>query len=264
MSAMVTAQRFGSRAANLRRCVSDRFAARGLRCFFLLLLGLALSGCGSYPPAVDSKWDIWRVSSGTTSVGARGMPDEVIPELGRLRDLQRVDFGRGQLAIPRAPITDAGLESLAQLKLPRLDCVCLLYCDGITDRGLESIARMDRLTSLFLGDCPGISDEGLRWIATMERLEYLDLRDSPQITDVGLLYLADAPALSDLNLTGCTGVSDAGVLAIGRQRFLTRMDMIECWGVSDAAVEELRRLNPEALIRGPEHRRMSVKRDGGL
>src|SRR5262245_36109854 len=120
---------------------------------------LLLCGCGSWPPIVDSKRDIHRLSTSEPSVRARGLHDSDIPSLAHLSELWLLDFTGGH-AVMDAPITDTGLALLADLDLPKLEVLNFGYCTGITDAGLAHIGRMHTVTWLSFMSCPRITDEG--------------------------------------------------------------------------------------------------------
>lgn len=81
---------------------------------------LVLSGCGNSPPSVETKRDIERLPASAQSIWARGLSDNDIPSLARLRELRTLDFSAGNGVMP-AKITDEGLAELAKLDLPHLD-----------------------------------------------------------------------------------------------------------------------------------------------
>ena len=141
----------------------------------LLTMMLCLVGCGKWPPVVDSKRDIERLSPSTPSIRARALPDADIPALARLQQLRILDFSGGQ-AVTNASITDRGLAQLAALKLPQLETLTFGYSTNITDAGLVSIARMQSVKWLSLMVCQGITDAGLPLLLSMTNLTALDLR----------------------------------------------------------------------------------------
>src|SRR5215471_6943346 len=88
---------------------------------------LIAGSCGSYPPEGNSAAEIARLPVTTKSVVVRSLPDDNVPALARLRDVEVLFFGWGQMALP-SRITDRGLESLATLDLPKLRILDLGYC----------------------------------------------------------------------------------------------------------------------------------------
>jgi len=188
-----------------RRCIP-----LSSRLFVAILAFVEIGGCANWPPIVDSKSQIDRLDVNTVSVRARGLPDADIPALARLRQLKNLDFAGG-MAVEDAAITDAGIEALAKLDLPELDCLNLGFNTRITNASLVHVATMDTLSMLLLPACPKITDEGLAPLLGMKRLVYLDLRGCQGITDKGLKSLAAKTGLHDLHLGGCRKLTDDGI-----------------------------------------------------
>ena len=57
------------------------------------MLLLITQGCGDWPPVVDSKRDVERLPISAPSVRARGLSDDDIPSLSRLRELRASSLG---------------------------------------------------------------------------------------------------------------------------------------------------------------------------
>lgn len=175
-----------------------------------LVLALTVSGCGYWPPIVDTARDIERLDSSQASVRARGMPDSDISSLARLSNLHDLDFGGGWAVMP-AKITDEGLARLAKLDLPKLDTLSLGWNDNITDAGLDSICQIKPLTMLMLNACPRITDAGLPTLTKAKNLTYLDLRGCQGVTDAGIQQLATKTNWETIELGGCPNVTAQGV-----------------------------------------------------
>ena len=180
-----------------------------VRMLFAVVL-LSISGCGSWPPVVDDADDVNRLSASARSVRARGLSDEDVYALGRLKDLVDLDFGGGW-GVMDAKLTDKGLATIAHLGLDDLDQLSLGWCVRITDEGMNSIEKFPSLSMLFLMGNPNLTDEGLRRIVKLESLVHLDLRGCPGITDASLLVLAEKKNWDELNLDGCLAVTGVGV-----------------------------------------------------
>ncbi len=165
---------------------------------------IAASRVNAATPA-DLEW-LKSLPSDTESIKARGLSDDLIPELARFTRLRMLDFQSGS-GVADCKVTDAGLSRLAGLDLPRLQILQLGSCDRLTDAGIEHIARIESLTSLSLYACPGVTDAGLGYIANLDLLEGLDLRGCEGISDAGLDRLAAMQNLKVLRLGGCTNIS---------------------------------------------------------
>ncbi len=180
------------------------------RLCLLPILLLFVPGCGHWPPIVDTADDVKRLSVSEPSIRARGLADNDIPSLARLRNLRDLDFSGG-MAVKKAKITDKGLEQLARLDLPNLDTLALGWNDNITDTGLDHICRMETLAWLMLPACPHITDAGLPKLTKAKHLTYLDLRGCPGVTDVGIQQLAAKTNWETIQLGGCPNVTVRGV-----------------------------------------------------
>jgi Leucine Rich repeat len=179
------------------------------------LTALFLCGCGYWPPVVNTKHDVERVSTSEPAVRARGLSDGDIPSLAHLRHLDDLDFASGY-AIEPARITDSGLAQLSKLDLPELKTLSLGYCDNITDTGLNYVARMRSVTWLSLEVCPRITDAGLKSLVTMTNLTGLDVRGCGGITDMGLDYLSPKTNWQTIWFGGCSNVTIDAVTKLQR------------------------------------------------
>lgn len=178
---------------------------------FLFVVGLSiLSGCGDWPPIVETAADVRRLAATEKSIRARGLADDDISSLARLPDLDYIDFAGG-MAVKKAKITDAGLEELAKLNLPHLDTLDLGWCNNITDVGVSHVCRIPTLTMLLLSACPNITDNAMSQVATTKNLTYLDVRGCPGITDRGLQVLAAKANWEAIELSGAPNVTAQGV-----------------------------------------------------
>jgi hypothetical protein len=182
---------------------------QGRSCLFCTLL-LVVSGCGRWPPVVDTADDVRRLPVSEPSVRARGLRDSDIPSLARLHDLRILDFAGG-MAVKEAEITNAGLARLAKLDLPKLETLNLGWNNNITDAGLDSICQMHTISLLLLPACPNITDAGLQKLTKAKNVTYLDLRGCPGITDAGIQQLAAKTHWKQIELGGCPNVTAQGV-----------------------------------------------------
>ena len=197
-----------------------------------LVVGLVIyitgaTGCGDYPPIVETKHDITSLPVTEDSIRARGLDDADIPSLAHLRDLVILDFYGGWKA-KDAKITDDGLANLAALKLRHLD-------------------------TLTLGHNPNITDAGLAHLEAMHTVTYLGLCDCPKITDEGLSHLVRMKNLTGLDLSGCPGITDRGFNELARKRDWDRIYFDGCPNVSAAAVAKLQAAQPHAVIKKDDH-----------
>lgn len=109
-------------------------------------------------------------------------------------------------------MTDVGLREIAKIGGLRSLSV---GSDGITDRGLRSIATLKLLESLTLTRCKKVTDAGLTQLAHhLYGLTAVDLACCELLTDHAALEVAKLPALSLLNLSECHRISDACIATI--------------------------------------------------
>ena len=173
-------------------------------------VALLLCGCGRWPPIVETKADVDRLSASEPSMRARSLADSDVPSLARLRQLRILDFSGGH-AVKEAKITDTGLAHLSKLDLPHLEILKLGYCASVTDAGLVHVGQMHTVTWLSLMACPQITDKGLPPLLSMKSLTALDLRGCPGITDAGLQHLLAKTNWQTIMLGGCPNVTTGAV-----------------------------------------------------
>lgn len=120
------------------------------------------------------------------------LTDQAVKKLGGLEHLTHLDLGNARLSdagardvarsaglvslkISGASITDRAVRAFSS-SLSRLEELHLERCDGITDRGLSSLAKMSRLRVLSLDHCRGVTAKGLAKLAALEGLTRLYVR----------------------------------------------------------------------------------------
>ena len=187
-----------SNMARLQLMVVCFLLAPSTGCFLLIL---ALTS-GSWP-VVENREDILEIDSCVEAIRCRGLSDQDIPALSRLKCLRGLSFGAGHKAVD-SKITDHGLKELSKLDLPRLEQLNLSYNPAITDKGLYYLKDMVPLKSLILHNCPNISGEGL---AVLTQLRSLHMHGNDQITWSDLKLLKNLKELEILDLSGCSNVS---------------------------------------------------------
>lgn len=175
-----------------------------------LLAWLYLSGCGNWPPVVNSKRDVERLRATEPSVRARGLRDSDISSLGRLHDLHHLDFRSGVLAT-EMHLTDEGVARVSSLDLPRLKILAFGCSTNITDVGVAHIAQMNTVTYLSFTACPRITDAALPHLVKMTNLTTLDVRGCSGITDKGIQQLASKTNWQTIELGGCSNVTAESV-----------------------------------------------------
>ena len=110
------------------------------------------------------------------------------------------------LNLSATDVADAGLESLKNLKLTRLNL------DGTDVHGLAGLESIPSLTDLSLSNT-SVGHDGLRSIASLGNLHSLNLSQS-SVSDADLQYLRGSPNLQNVNLSHCLHVTSGAVEAL--------------------------------------------------
>ena len=133
---------------------------------------------------------------------------------------QDYDQGPGRFAIP------AGFEAALRIKniddddLIRLvadleSCKALTFLNlaenrKLSDRGVAKITGLDWLTRLNLSSCT-ISNKALEALLPLKKLTYLNLSYCNRLTDDALRSVKKFPRLAYLDVQGCPKITHAGV-----------------------------------------------------
>jgi WD40 repeat protein len=133
----------------------------------------------------------------TIGINNASISDVGLAYLGDVRSLRSLDLAR-------TAITDEGLSHLEPLPLEQL---FLGHC-RIGKKGLQSVARLKRLTCLDLNHTP-VTDEDLQLLAELANLQMLNL-EYTRVTDVGLDAVSLLRGLKTLEL-GQSRVTEGGV-----------------------------------------------------
>lgn len=195
-------------------------------------------GCGDYPPVVNTKKDVERLSVTESSIRARTLSDDEIPSLSRLVSLRRIGFQGGWRAYP-SKITDAGLAELAKLKLSSLEELDLGKCPAITNAGLEQIGKIPTLTFLILDENPNITDDGLLHLKELKKLDYLRLWACPNITDRAVDSISSITSLRELSFEQCLQITDAALPKLAEVKNLRRLKLNGCDQLTDEGIQIL-------------------------
>jgi Leucine-rich repeat (LRR) protein len=116
------------------------------------------------------------------------------------------------------PVTDVDLSPLASL-----DRLEEFHISGapITDAGLKYVANLKELRILSLWETPGITDAGLAYLSALTKLQHLNLYRC-EITDAGLVHLRTMDNLETLDIAK-TAVAGAGLSRLGRMSKLKKL-----------------------------------------
>jgi len=144
-----------------------------------------------------------------------------------------------------AGITDDGLQCIA--RLPALHEFRARACDGITDAGVSHFWSSPRLTTLDIAFCVHVTDRALAHLVRSSN-SVLHLRElwlsSCAVTDDGIDHLtAAAVELRSLHIGQCRGVTDRGLMAIAHNlKLLEFIDIYGCSQITSVGLEILKQL----------------------
>lgn len=220
----------------------------------LQLQGLHLANTKITPKGVQALSEM----TSLTSLGLSGsnITDEAVEPLKRLTNLK-------YLYITVAPVTDAGLEHLKDLKLHEL----WLQNTRVTDAGMAHFAKIDSLDYLGLSQTR-ITDAGLVHLKGLRHLTRLSLPD--QVTDAGLEHIGGLTQLRELHLKfaeikgpglahlaglaeleelvlSLTFVDDKGLKHLHGLKNLKRLYLIDT-AVTEVGIQDLQAVLPNCTI----------------
>jgi len=147
---------------------------------------------------------------------------------------------RAKRIAPRRSVTLSEWESI--IGTAREQKIAGIAGNGqMTDEALRGIVELESVISLDLSGSRGLSDDGLQLLARMPQLERLDLNEYPggKLTDRGLEVLRHLPNLRTFKMTWQKGITDAGAANL---RFCEKLEDVDLMGspTGDGVVEALR------------------------
>lgn len=131
------------------------------------------------------------------------------------------------------------------LTLTSVQILRLSGCDGVTGKGLQSLAKhCTRLHTLELVGCLLVGDKDVgafkkgNWIETLKQLS---ISGCKEVTDAGVLKISESvgPNLSILNISGCDSTDTGAAHIVQYCQQLRELDISNCVEVSDEAVDIL-------------------------
>ncbi|CAL9138128.1 unnamed protein product [Musa acuminata var. zebrina] len=137
------------------------------------------------------------------------------------------------------------------LGLQKLRSITINCCNGLTDKGLQAIAKGSPfLKQLFVRKSCYLSDAGLRSFAeTARALENLHLEDCNRITLMGVLgaLLTCNPELKSLVLVRCLGIRDIAFAPtqLPSCMSLRSLTIRDCPGVTGASLQVVGKICPQ-------------------
>jgi internalin A len=157
--------------------------------------------------------------------------DQGLSHLAKLTALEEFELSETN------KISGSGLAALSgsALKILNLDDL-----EGITDDGLQGVARIKSLRGLHLP--PQITVAGIKHVASLENLDDLDL-SSAKLADDDVAVLTTLPKLKNLSFHEVP-LTDAAIPHLAKLKSISRISMYKS-KVTDAGEEKLKNSFPE-------------------
>lgn len=174
---------------------------------------VALVGCGrKLGPIADSLEDVHRLPPDTRKVRVRGLGEDGVAALPRLRGLHELSLLSGWKAYDvQAPMS--AYYALSPDELPRLRHIRVGASASVDGRTLEWIGSFPSLRSVVIAGCDNPSGQDLRALRDLERLTYLRLGPKcPWLDEQAFVELAEFAAEElELELGGNPGLDPAWI-----------------------------------------------------
>ncbi|HKG78392.1 MAG TPA: hypothetical protein VKA78_03220, partial [Pyrinomonadaceae bacterium] len=151
----------------------------------------------------------------------------------------RIDWSNKSIG-PQQPMSKKDWENLFAV-VKELGLTAVHSNNMMGDEDLETLSHIDHITSLDLGGSQGITDKGLQYLARMPQLRKLNLSEYPggRITDRGLEALRHLSDLRVFEMCWQSGVTDKG---ISNLRFCDELEIVDLLGThtGDGALSALK------------------------
>jgi len=185
---------------------------------FILTILLFCASCGYKTPGVSNFADIQKLDKSTKWIRGRGLSDEAMLHLGRIKGAEYIDLCGGYLAIPFPNITDKGFENLAKIsnELPNLRKIEICTSDLITDKCLYWLSRTQYVEKVFITNCPKITNQGFEYLSKNNNIKGIAAVDLERIDNTTLQHLKEMPNLEELDLAGSNFINTESMVLISR------------------------------------------------
>ncbi len=161
------------------------------------------------------------------NIGSSQVTDRGLAYLAQVKTLEQLDLPQDQKGI-----TDAGLAHIAELpNLKALHISRIHFNDPkmnkeyYTDKGLEALVKRRDLEELSIGS-PGVTDAGMEHVAKLTSLKSLNLFGCDNVTDRGLARLAGLKSLTNLHIAHAD-ITVSGLNRLNSLSNLTRLHVGE-------------------------------------
>lgn len=180
----------------------------------LFSASILVVSCGYTTPPVDTGEDILKLEPTTKWIRGRGLSDEAILSLSRIKDAEFLDLCGGYATGP-LKITDNGFKNLVSIssELPNLYRLEICNCNHLSDQAISYIAEMPHLKSLTITGCSPLTDEAIEYLSHSKSIETIFLSRCPGITNKGFKYLSQSTSIKAVRLEnfGPTQLNNIGL-----------------------------------------------------
>jgi hypothetical protein len=156
---------------------------------------LGSSACGDYPAGLADKSDVAKTPVQKERIAIPFLPIEDYAALSKFRDLVQISL----FSVDGTGGTDAKLEALSKLELPKLVDLDLLNSPQITDAGFKHLARIKSLRMMQL-EGTSISDASLRTVVEEMNITGINVANCPKVTFTGMKKLLSSKSLTELGI----------------------------------------------------------------
>jgi len=161
------------------------------------------------------------------NIASSQITDKGLGYLKQIKTLEHLELPQEQHGI-----TDVGLAHLAELSNLKHLQISRIHFNNpavnkeyYTDRGLADIARLRQLEELHIGSI-GVTDAGMDHVAKLTNLKILHMFGCDNVTDKGLAKLTALKSLQNLDISH-SKLTFAGLASINSMISLTRLDVGE-------------------------------------
>ncbi len=183
--------------------------------------------------------------------------DETVAQLRQLPKLQNIGFldndtltdqGLYQLngmnfksfgLSGMAKITDRGLQTFA--KMSELEAFFLISCPNISDQGLVFLTDLANLKSITIGDCEKVQGRGFVTLKKHPKLEEIYLSQNTQLADDCLYYFSQVPSIKLISIDASELISDKGLLYLKPMTGLETLIISSCPKVTQAGIDDIKK-----------------------
>lgn len=143
------------------------------------------------------------------------------------------------LVLDRPDLTDRDMATLVALNPMTIS---MNGCEKITDEGIKTLSKAERLDRLILDDVTKLSPAGIAFMKALPRLQFLSIRNSG-LTDEHMKKMAElTDRLVKINVSGNQKITMAGLMHFKNRKLPTEIvaEGCACAALPRVAVEKLK------------------------